>query len=144
MVKRLTSIVLTALAVCATFLPLRTVLAAGSILNITGATNFNAQSTTVLQTVKNNTKLGGYDNVAASGPIETVSYIINFLLGLLGTIALALTVYAGFVWLKAQGNEEEVTRAKNILIGSVTGILLVLSSYAIINYVFRSFVNITN
>lgn len=113
-------------------------------LKLDGRSNFNAQSNSVLQTVKNNTRLGGYDNVASQGPIETVALIVNFLLGLLGTIALALTIYAGYIWLIARGDEGEVERAKAILVGSVTGLFLVLSSYTILGYVFRSFVSITN
>lgn len=94
--------------------------------------------------IRGNTGLGGYDNVASEGPIVTASRIINFLLLLLGTIALCLTVYAGYLWMMARGNEDDIKKAKDILAGSVVGILLILASYALTNYVFRSFVNITN
>lgn len=94
--------------------------------------------------VHDNTGLGGYDNVANEGPIVTASLVINLLLGLLGTLALCLTVYAAFLWIIARGNEEDVTKAKDILMGSVVGLLVVLSTYTFMNYVFRSFVNITD
>lgn len=96
------------------------------------------------ETVRDNSRLGGYDNVATEGPIVTASLVINILLGLLGTLALCLTVYAAFLWIIARGNEEEVTKAKDILAGSVVGLLVVLSTYTFLNYVFRSFVNITD
>lgn len=95
-------------------------------------------------TVQNNTRLGGYDDVANEGPIMTASLVVNLLLGLLGTVALCLTVYAGFLWIIARGNEEDITKAKNILMGSVVGLLVVLGSYSFMNYVFRSWTNITN
>ena len=96
------------------------------------------------QNIRDNTKLGGYDDVANEGPIATASLVINLLLGLLGTIALCLTVYAGFLWMIARGNEEDITKAKDILSGSVVGFLVILSSYSFMYYVFRSWVNITN
>jgi len=135
-------IVLGVLVVGTVLLPLK--LALATDLQLDGTSNFNVQSNSVLQTIKDNTKLGGYDNVASQGPIETTALIVNFLLGLLGSIALALTVYAGYIWLIARGDESEIERAKAILVGSVTGMLLVLSSYTVLGYVFRSFVSITN
>lgn len=94
--------------------------------------------------IQGNTGLGGYDDVANEGPVLLASRIINFLLLFLGTIALCLTVYAGYLWMMSRGNEEEVTKAKAILSGSIIGVLLVLSSYGVLNYVFRSFTNITD
>lgn len=96
------------------------------------------------QIIQGNTGLGGFDDVANTGPLLTASLVINFLLTLLGTIALCLTFYAGYVWMIARGNTEEVTRAQNILKGSVTGILIILASYMIMNTVFASFVELTN
>ncbi|MFA6475299.1 MAG: hypothetical protein WCV88_03825 [Patescibacteria group bacterium] len=91
-----------------------------------------------------NTGLGGYDNVGSEGPVETASRAINILLGLLGTLTLCLVIYAGFLWMTAQGNEEQAKKAKDILSGAVIGIVIILASYGITNYVFRSLVNITN
>lgn len=109
-----------------------------------GSIDGAASSSTVLGTFQEGSKLGGYENVAAEGPLLTAALIVNLLLTLLGSIAIALTVYAGFVWLKASGNEDEIKRAKAILTGSAIGLMLILSSYSITTYIFRSFVNITN
>ncbi|EKD78657.1 MAG: hypothetical protein ACD_41C00303G0005 [uncultured bacterium] len=95
-------------------------------------------------TVQNNTRLGGYDDVANEGPIMTASLVINLLLGLLGTVALCLIVYAGFLWIIARGKEEDITKAKDILMGSVVGLLVILGSYSFLYYIFRSWVNITD
>ncbi len=94
--------------------------------------------------IQGNTGLGGYDDVANEGPVLLAAKIINFLLLFLGLIALCLTVYAGYLWMMSRGNDDDVKKAKDILAGSVIGILLILSSYGILNYVFRSFTNITN
>ena len=57
--------------------------------------------------------------------------MINTALGLTGIILLVIIIYAGFLWMTAQGNEEQVTKAKNILKNAVIGMVLVFASYAI-------------
>lgn len=72
----------------------------------------------------------------------TMSRIINYALSFLGVIALVLIIYAGFIWMIARGNEEEITRAKETLKGAVIGLIIVLSSFAISYFVFTELVGI--
>ncbi len=88
-------------------------------------------------TLQNGTGLGNQD------PVVVVSYIINWVLSLLGLVALVLIIYAGFMWMSAAGNEERVTKAKDILKAAVIGLVIILGSYGIANYVFSTIVNIT-
>ncbi|PIT86147.1 MAG: hypothetical protein COU33_04735, partial [Candidatus Magasanikbacteria bacterium CG10_big_fil_rev_8_21_14_0_10_43_6] len=46
---------------------------------------------------------------------DTAASIINIGLTLLGTIALVFTVYAGFLWMTAGGNDDQIGKAKGIL-----------------------------
>ena len=48
---------------------------------------------------------------------------------------LLLSVYGGIVWIKAAGREEEVNRAKKIIVAAVIGLVVVFASYAITNFV---------
>ena len=66
---------------------------------------------------------------------ELVSDIIRVVLGLLGIIFLALIIYAGFMWMTARGNEEQIEKAKRIIRGSIVGILITVSAYAITGFV---------
>jgi len=61
--------------------------------------------------------------------------IIRFALQLLGTIFVALTVYAGFLWMTAGGNEDNIGKSKKILTASVIGLFIILSAYSITWYV---------
>lgn len=65
----------------------------------------------------------------------TVARVINIVLGLLGIIALGLILYAGFTWMTSGGNEEKLTTAKKTLWASVIGLIIILSSFAISNFV---------
>lgn len=73
------------------------------------------------------TKYGNLENI--------VTIVINAILGLIGMIFLVLTVYAGFLWMTAQGNEDNVTKAKSILTTSIIGLIIIVAAYAITNFI---------
>lgn len=68
----------------------------------------------------------------------TAARIINVTLGLLGIISVALIVFAGFKWMTSAGNEEAIESAKQILWGSVIGLLLIASAYTISRFALES------
>ncbi len=89
-----------------------------------------------------NSAIGRLDSVAGSkgaglnSDINTsISTIIKGALSLVGTIFLALSVYAGILWMTAAGNEEKVTKAKDIITQAVIGLAVTLSAYAITAFV---------
>lgn len=65
-----------------------------------------------------------------------VANIIKAALGLLGIIAVVIIMYAGFLWMTAGGNEEQIGKAKSILINGVIGLAIILSAYAIVSFIF--------
>ena len=64
-----------------------------------------------------------------------ISQVITAALEFVGVIFLILAIYGGYIWMIARGNEEEVTKAKNILTAAVIGIVIVVAAYAISYYV---------
>lgn len=82
----------------------------------------------------------GLDCVEGSGlsaqdPRTIVTRIINVALGLLGIVATVLIVYAGFLWMTAGGNDDQVSKAKSILSASIIGLVIILSAYSISRFV---------
>lgn len=65
----------------------------------------------------------------------SISTIITGVLSLAGTIFLVLTVYAGILWMTASGNEEKVTKAKEIVTQAIIGLAITLGAYAITAFV---------
>jgi hypothetical protein len=57
--------------------------------------------------------------------------IIRGALGAVGTIFLILMVYAGYLWMTARGAEDQITKAKNIIIASMIGITIIVAAYAV-------------
>ena len=74
-------------------------------------------------------------------PIQVATLWINGALTLLGTAFLVLLMYAGFVWMFARGNEEEVKKAQNIIKRSVIGLTIILMSYGISYLIFAMISN---
>lgn len=77
-----------------------------------------------------------YGEDAISGANSNIAvfvgyYIIRPVLGLTGLLFLVLTIYAGFLWMTSQGDAARVKKAKDILVTSVTGAVLMASAYVI-------------
>ena len=66
-----------------------------------------------------------------------IANIIRIALGLLGIVVLVLMIYAGFLWMTAGGNEEQIEKAKKILKNAVIGLAIILMAYAIVAFVIR-------
>lgn len=72
-------------------------------------------------------------------PIIIIAIIIQALLGLVGAGALLMFVWGGFNMIFSAGNEERVTKGKKILVWAVIGMAVILSSYAVLGFVFNLF-----
>ncbi len=69
--------------------------------------------------------------------------IIRIALGILGTIFLVLTLYAGFLWMTAGGEEEKTSKAKKLISNGVIGLVIILTAYAITSFVIGALVGST-
>lgn len=67
-------------------------------------------------------------------PRVTAVFIIRVLLGLTSIVLIGLNVYAGFLWMTAGGNEEQVTSAKNTIRNATIGLIIVLAAYSITRF----------
>ena len=71
----------------------------------------------------------------STDPAEIIGLIIKSALGLVGGIALVMTVYGGFQWLTSAGNAEKVKKGSATMIWSVVGLIFVLASYLLMQNV---------
>ncbi len=65
----------------------------------------------------------------------TIGTLINIALSLLGIVFLGLTLYAGWLWMTAAGDPKQTQKARDILVTAVVGLVILLSAYAISNFV---------
>ena len=61
--------------------------------------------------------------------------LINRALLIVGLAFFVLMFYGGFQWLTARGGEDQITKAKNIIIAAVIGIAVIVGAYAITAFV---------
>ena len=61
--------------------------------------------------------------------------ILNVVLAITGAIAVLIIVLAGFRYIISQGNPNEVATAKNAIIYSLVGLVVIMFAFAIVNFV---------
>ncbi len=94
-----------------------------------------------------NSALNGLNNTANVGGIQTsqtdlpiiIGRVVGAALALVGAIFFMLILWAGFGWMLAKGNEEEITKAKETIIGAFLGLIVILGAYAITNLAAKIF-----
>jgi len=80
---------------------------------------------------------GGLVNAAATNITTTGNLIIivaaglNIILGLTGVLFVILTIYAGYLWMTARGNEEQAEKALNYIKDAIIGIIIIFSAFSI-------------
>lgn len=85
-------------------------------------------------------------SLAGTGITETEDFgdfiikLVNFALPFLALAAFVGYVFAGFLYVTAFGNDEQLTKAKKILIWSSVGLLLVILSFSITQLLTRELV----
>lgn len=67
-----------------------------------------------------------------------IGRIIEVALGLVGVVMVGLIVYAGFLWMTSAGEPAKVGTAKKVITQAIIGLLIILSSLAITEFVIRS------
>ncbi len=79
---------------------------------------------------------GGNDTPPS--PHQIAGQIINVFLSVLGVIFLILIVYGGYKWMTSGGNQDDIKKAQEIIRNAVIGLLIVLMSFAIAQFVINA------
>lgn len=91
-----------------------------------------AQDAFGVQPVGESILLGGGDIRVIIGKI------VRAALGLLGVIATAIIIYAGYLIMTSEGDEEKITKGKRTLVNAVIGLAIILSALAITQFILNS------
>lgn len=77
-------------------------------------------------------------------PVEIIVEIINILLYFLGSIVIILILWAGFKWMTSAGNADAIKKSRETILNAVIGLIIIFASYAILNFVFDSLIDISS
>ncbi len=70
---------------------------------------------------------------------SSVGTIIQAIISFVGVIFVILLVYGGVLWMTARGNDQQVDKAKKIIVESIIGLFVIVSAYSISVLVINSF-----
>lgn len=84
---------------------------------------------------------GGFqtDETKASTPI-IIGTIIGAFLGFLGVTFIVILIIAGFEYMRARGNDEEIHKAISSIREAIIGLVIAMASYAIWNFIFKNII----
>jgi len=92
---------------------------------------------------------GFYDNfqetsgLGSRDPREMIVGIIRIALGFLGIIAVTIIILAGFKVMLSGGNEDKAAEAKAMLFNGIMGLIIILASLSLANFVINAILNAT-
>lgn len=69
---------------------------------------------------------------------QLTGQVLGVALSLVGVLFFILMVYGGILWMTASGNQEQTSKALKTLVYAIIGLIIVLGSYVIVNFVFES------
>lgn len=90
------------------------------------------------------TKIADTSQVKTTSLPVLVGSIINVILGVLGIVLLFYVLYAGFLWMTAGGDTKKVEEAKTMLRNAIIGLVLIMASVAISNFVIQQLTTVAN
>lgn len=93
--------------------------------------------------------LGGLNTTATKGyggnlpaiqdPSLAIGKVVGAALAFLGVVFFVLMIYGGYLWMFSMGNEQTVTKAKDVIIAAAIGLIIILMAYVITSYIGATF-----
>jgi len=79
------------------------------------------------------------NNIPTLTSAQVVTNTLNIAYFLAGIIAVIVIIIGGIMYTTSAGNSGSVTKAKNMILFSVIGIVVILSAFALTNFVIGRF-----
>ena len=75
--------------------------------------------------------------ISITDPRVLIGQIIGAALGIVGSIAFAMFLWGGFLWMTSAGNSEKVSKGKMVILWAAIGLAVIFTSYALVSYVLK-------
>jgi hypothetical protein len=82
-----------------------------------------------------NTNVGSYENGVMSSDLlaKYIKAFYNYGMSIAGILAAIVLMGGGLLWLTSAGNDSKIAQAKELIAGSITGAVILFSSWIILN-----------
>lgn len=77
-------------------------------------------------------EIGGVKYLQIPWIAEYIGAIYNYLIGIVGIVAIVMIAVGGIIWLTAGGSSDRIGTAKEYIFGAILGLFLALGSYLIL------------
>ena len=74
----------------------------------------------------------------AADPYKLISNIVGYILSFVGIILLINMIFAGYQWMMAGGNDENIKKAKDRIKNSIIGLIIIVSAYILTDLIFEN------
>lgn len=81
--------------------------------------------------------------IGESDPRKIIGNIIKVILGIVGSITLAIFIYGGLLWMTSSGNTERIKKGRDTLVWATIGLMVIFGSYTVVNFVIQSITKTT-
>ncbi len=85
----------------------------------------------------------GTVGLGSTGLVASVTAVIRTFMGFLGIIAVIMILIGGFKWMTSQGDTTKVGEAKKLIYAGIIGLVIVLFSFAIAEFVIEKIAGIS-
>ncbi len=103
------------------------------------AANEPAGPDTILGTLRATGNAAKYNTDASREGIpayvDLVGQVVNAFFAVVGIILIVLMIHAGYLWMTARGNEDQVMKAKDQIRQAIVGFIILAGAYAITYFV---------
>ena len=84
-------------------------------------------------------EIGKNISLGDASPTQIVVRLINVALSFLGIIFVVIVIYTGFLFLFSFGKEERLAQAKRAFLNALIGLIIIISSYSIVQFILEAF-----
>jgi fumarate reductase subunit D len=77
--------------------------------------------------------------LGATDPRELIGRLIAGVLSVIGSLTVLMFVYAGVLWITAQGDHKKVQRGKDIMIWATLGLGVIAGAYVFVQAIVNAF-----
>jgi hypothetical protein len=78
------------------------------------------------------------NKLSASTPQQFIGNMIRMVTGVFGSIALIMVIYGGITMMTAQAKSEQIKKGANIVLWACLGLVALMSSYAMIQFILNA------
>lgn len=70
---------------------------------------------------------------------QAIGNVISTVMKIMGSLAFAIMVFAGLMWMTAAGNSDREGKAREMMLWASLGVIVILSSYSLVKFIFDAF-----